>query len=160
MPTTPHEEVLLRINGLLKDEDDWVTAMATSSTSCTTRSTTSTRPGFTAPCGRITSRSGPTKRARLLDIPFDQGICGAAANGTHRTCLMCTFDRSIACSSSTNSEVVVPVLAVWACHRRLGRGPDDPAAFDGADVALLESICTDLGRRYGEATLANIPGLT
>ena len=29
MVNTPHEEVRLRIDGLLKDEDDWVTAMAT-----------------------------------------------------------------------------------------------------------------------------------
>ena len=29
MPDTPHDEVRTRIDGLLKDEDDWVTAMAT-----------------------------------------------------------------------------------------------------------------------------------
>ena len=67
----------------------------------------------------------------------------------------------IACSSSTNSEVVVPVLAPSGhVIAVLDVDSDDPAAFDGADVALLESICTDLGRRYGEATVANIPGLT
>ena len=36
---------------------------------------------------------------------------------------------------------------------------DDAAAFSGQDVALLESICEDLGQRYGTVALATIPGM-
>ena len=66
----------------------------------------------------------------------------------------------IACSSSTNSEVVVPVIAPSGqVIAVLDVDSDDPAAFSGDDVALLESVCEDLGQRYGEAAVSNIPGL-
>ena len=66
----------------------------------------------------------------------------------------------IACSSSTNSEVVVPVIAPSGqVIAVLDVDSDDPAAFNGDDVALLESICEDLGQRYGTDALATIPGM-
>ncbi len=87
-----------------------------------------------------------------MDIPFDKGICGAAARTAQTQDVPDVHVRPehIACSSSTNSEVVVPVIApngdVVAV---LDVDSDFPAAFSADDVRLLETICADLGDRYG-----------
>lgn len=87
-----------------------------------------------------------------LDIPFGKGVCGtsAAENRTIVVDDVDAFPGHIACSSSTRSEIVVPV-----------RGPDgqvvavldvdsnDPAAFDDVDREQLEAICSLLGERFG-----------
>ena len=46
-----------------------------------------------------------------LTIPFDRGVCGAAAKSgqVQRVADVETFDGHIACASSTRSELVVPV---------------------------------------------------
>ncbi|MGB0728002.1 MAG: GAF domain-containing protein, partial [Candidatus Poseidoniaceae archaeon] len=88
--------------------------------------------------------------------------CGAAARTATTQDVPDVHARPehIACSSSTNSEVVVPVIAPSGqVIAVLDVDSDDAAAFSGEDVALLESICEGLGRRYGEGELAQIPGL-
>ena len=84
MPTTPHEEVLLRINGLLKDEDDWVTAMATVVCELHHAFDHFHWTGFYRTVRPHHLKVGPYQGGHgCLDIPFDQGICGAAANSHH-----------------------------------------------------------------------------
>jgi GAF domain-containing protein len=97
-----------------------------------------------------------------LDIPFDLGICGAAARTatTQDVPNVHVRPEHIACSSSTNSEVVVPVIAPSGqVIAVLDVDSDDLAAFEANDVALLEAVCKDLGQRYGETVVAHIPGL-
>ncbi len=84
-----------------------------------------------------------------LAIPFERGVCGAAAR-TGEVQLVPdveAFPGHIACSSSTRSEIVLPV--------RDGRGAligvfdidsDRPAAFTEEDAAGLSSI---LDRVFG-----------
>lgn len=85
-----------------------------------------------------------------LVIPFDRGVCGAAAR-TGRIQIVPdveAFPGHIACSSSTRSEIVLPV--------RDGQGrligvldidSDRPDAFDDADAQALEAILrTTFGR--------------
>ena len=85
-----------------------------------------------------------------LVIPFSRGVCGAAAR-TRQTQLVPdveAFAGHIACSSSTRSEIVVPVI---------GRGgrligvldidSDRPDAFTCADQAALERMMQDV---FGE----------
>lgn len=86
-----------------------------------------------------------------LRIAFDRGVCGAAAR-TKETQLVPdvnAFPGHIACSSTTLSEIVVPVLdprgEVLAV---LDVDSNAPAAFDRIDQEELESICAELGRRY------------
>ena len=78
-----------------------------------------------------------------LVIPFDRGVCGAAAR-TRTTQLVPdveAFPGHIACSSSTRSEIVLPVFD--------GRGAliavfdidsDQPAAFTDDDARELAAI--------------------
>ena len=86
-----------------------------------------------------------------LVIPFDRGVCGAAAR-TQETQLIKdveTFEGHIACASSTRSELVIPV--VNGAGRLLGVldiDSDQPAAFDQTDAdnltELLNTVFTDV----------------
>lgn len=82
-----------------------------------------------------------------LVIPFSRGVCGAAAR-TRQTQLVPdveAFAGHIACSSSTRSEIVVPVIG------RAGRligvldiDSDRPDAFTQRDREALERMMTDV----------------
>jgi len=81
-----------------------------------------------------------------------RGVCGAAARTrqTQRVPDVTKFPDHIACSSTTVSEIVVPVLdrtdsTVLAV---LDIDSDHPALFDEVDQAALEAVCADLGRRF------------
>jgi L-methionine (R)-S-oxide reductase len=80
-------------------------------------------------------------------------VCGAAAR-TRTTQLVPdveAFPGHIACSSTTRSEIVVPILTPNG--RLLGVLDVDsntPAAFDEVDQDALESLCAELGRRYAD----------
>jgi len=78
-----------------------------------------------------------------LVIPFDRGVCGAAAR-TGQVQLVAdveAFPGHIACSSSTRSEIVLPV---WdgdgALIGVLDIDSDQPDAFTGEDEAALSAI--------------------
>lgn len=82
-----------------------------------------------------------------LVIPFDRGVCGAAARTGQTQMVMDVdaFEGHIACASSTRSEIVLPVhdksadlIAVFDIDS------DQPAAFDDADAAALADILRDV----------------
>ena len=78
-----------------------------------------------------------------LDIPFERGVCGAAAR-TGRAQLVPdveAFPDHIACSSSTRSELVLPVRN--QAGRILGVfdiDSDRPDAFTQDDIDLLQPL--------------------
>jgi GAF domain-containing protein len=79
-----------------------------------------------------------------LTIPFERGVCGKCAR-EGRTQLVADVTQlpyHIACSSSTRSEIVVPVRdhggRVWAV---LDVDSDRLAAFDETDQRHLEELC-------------------
>ena len=82
-----------------------------------------------------------------LQIPFDRGVCGAAARTNQAQLVddVDAFPGHIACASSTRSEIVLPV------HNRSGRllgvldiDSDQPAAFCAQDVDRLAAIMADV----------------
>ena len=79
-------------------------------------------------------------------------MCGAAAR-TKTTQLVDdvqAFADHIACSSTTRSEIVVPVIdAKGDVIAVLDIDSDRLGAFREPDRIALESLCRDLGRRYG-----------
>ncbi len=87
-----------------------------------------------------------------LVIPFDRGVCGAAAR-TGQTQLVPDVDAfpgHIACSSSTRSELVIPVHdAEGAVIGVLDIDSDRPNAFTEADARELGAILTAV---FGQAT--------
>lgn len=78
-----------------------------------------------------------------LVIPFDRGVCGAAAR-TGETQLVDdveTFPGHIACAASTRSELVIPVRdSRGSLIGVLDIDSDRPAAFTQKDASALESI--------------------
>lgn len=86
-----------------------------------------------------------------LRIPFEKGVCGCAARErrTVRVDDVEQFPGHIACSASTRSELVVPVMnAEGRLLAVLDIDSDLPAAFDGVDEHWLERICARMGRQW------------
>lgn len=152
MLTGFHQEVYSGIQAVLEDEDDWVAAMATVVCELHNSFEHFHWTGFYRTVRENHLKIGPYQGGHgCLDIPFEKGICGAAARLKQTQDVPDVHARTehIACSSTTNSEVVVPVISpsgdVFAV---LDVDSDDYSAFSKEDVALLEAVCSDLGKRY------------
>ncbi len=150
-----YREVLARIDAVLDGEDDWVAAMATVVCELHHAFGHYDWTGFYRHVGGRLLVIGPYQGGHgCLRIPFERGVCGAAAREA-RTQLVPdveAFPGHIACASTTRSEIVVPlitddgrVLAV------LDVDSDLPAAFDAVDQGALEALCARLTRRFGHA---------
>jgi GAF domain-containing protein len=78
-----------------------------------------------------------------LVIPFDRGVCGAAARTGEIQLVpdVDAFPGHIACSSSTRSEIVLPVRnAAGELIGVFDIDSDQPAAFTEEDARELEAI--------------------
>lgn len=81
----------------------------------------------------------PTPHTR---IELSRGICGAAAS-QRRTLIVDDANadpRFLACSISTKSEIVVPLLDGDACLGEIDIDSDRPAFFTAEDREMLEAI--------------------
>lgn len=84
-----------------------------------------------------------------LVIPFSRGVCGAAARTGEVQIVpdVEAFPGHIACSSSTRSELVLPVFS--GAGKLLGVfdiDSDQPDAFTGDDAQAIQSILADVFR--------------
>jgi GAF domain-containing protein len=149
-----YAEVRARLEHLLADEDDWIAALATIACELHTAFDHFDWTGFY----RVTRPEllvvGPYQGGHgCVRIPFSRGVCGAAARTrfTQRVDDVALFPDHIACSSTTRSEIVVPVVSpsgpVLAV---LDVDSDRPAAFTDVDQAELERICAELAARFPE----------
>jgi L-methionine (R)-S-oxide reductase len=90
-----------------------------------------------------------------LRIPFERGVCGAAARTrtTQRVPDVHAIPNHIACSSTTLSEIVVPVVTPSGVLLAvLDVDSDLPDAFDELDQQSLERVCAQLGERFDRTT--------
>ncbi len=87
-----------------------------------------------------------------LTIPFDRGVCGAAAK-TGTTQIVAdvnSFPGHIACSTTTQSEIVVPVFGPdGQLFGVLDVDSNQPDAFCAEDAEALEAICAAVFGRPG-----------
>jgi GAF domain-containing protein len=147
-----YADVRASIAALLDGEDDWIAALSTVVCELSHAFASYDWTGFYRVVGDRMLVVGPYQGTHgCLRIPFERGVCGAAAR-TRTTQLVPdveAFPGHIACASSTRSEIVVPVLTpdgrVLAV---LDVDSNTPAAFDGVDQEALEAICAELGRRF------------
>jgi len=100
--------------------------------------------GFYRVTAPQTLRIGPYQGGHgCLVIPFSRGVCGACAR-TGQVQLVPDVDAfpgHIACSSSTRSELVLPVTdATGRLVGVLDLDSDQPAAFDETDARALAAI--------------------
>ena len=77
-----------------------------------------------------------------LVIPFDKGVCGACARDEETQIVddVNAFPGHIACSLSTQSEIVLPVYKDGTLIAVLDVDSDAPANFDEKDKEALEAI--------------------
>ena len=152
-----YDEVMQRIDALLAGQNDWVSAMATVACELNAAFDYYHWTGFYRAVSDNLLLVGPYQGGHgCLEITFDRGVCGAAAR-TRETQLVPdvnAFPGHIACSSSTISEIVVPVvtpkdrlLAV------LDVDSDYADAFDATDQACLEALCNKLGATYQDTAI-------
>ena len=147
-----YELVQLKIESLLENESDWVSAMATVVSELHNNFSHFNWTGFY----RVTSPSllkiGPYQGTHgCLTIPFSKGICGAAAREKQTQLVPDVHEREdhIACSSSTLSEIVIPVLdSDQNVLAVLDIDSDTENAFSSFDKDFLEKLCKYLGKKY------------
>ena len=148
-----YRETRKRIDALLEDETDWIAAMATVACELHHSFDYFDWTGFYRPVEPQLLAVGPYQGGHgCLRIPFDRGVCGAAAR-TLRTQLVEDVNDitdHIACSASTQSEIVVPVVSTdGILIGVLDVDSDRLAAFDQIDRHHLEDLCSWLADRYG-----------
>ncbi len=143
-----YEEVRARIGALTEGEDDAVALMATVACELHHSDDRFDWTGFYRVVAPGLLKIGPYQGGHgCLVIPFERGVCGACAR-TGEVQLVPDvelFPGHIACSSSTRSEIVLPVrdgagrlLAV------LDIDSDRPAAFGEEDSEGLGAILSDV----------------
>ena len=147
-----HNEIYQRITSILEGEDDWVTAMATVVCEMHNAFDHYHWTGFYRTTSPGMLKIGPYQGGHgCLQISFDRGICGTAARTgeTQDVPNVHTRPEHIACSSSTNSEIVVPIKnATGEVVAVLDLDSDHLAAFSKDDIELAERICSWLGKTY------------
>jgi len=81
----------------------------------------------------------PTEHVR---IKLNQGICGAAASRRETVIVddVCSDPRFIACSISTRSEIVVPLMNGEVCLGEIDIDSDSAGNFSAEDKEMLEEI--------------------
>ena len=89
-----------------------------------------------------------------LYIPFDRGVCGASARSRATQWVRNVHDRDdhIACSSSTMSEVVTPVIRSDSQElvAVLDVDSDREDIFQDDDIRGLEAIASLVGHLWGK----------
>ena len=86
-----------------------------------------------------------------LVIPFSRGVCGAAARSIEIQIIadVEAFEDHIACSSSTRSELVIPVCnAKGELMAVFDIDSDQPNAFAAEDAAALNDVLARIFSRF------------
>ncbi|RZA14854.1 MAG: GAF domain-containing protein [Proteobacteria bacterium] len=147
-----YSEVYASIQSLLSADTDWLAAMATIISELHNAFESFDWTGFYRVVRDEHLQIGPYQGGHgCLDIAFSRGVCGAAAR-TKKTQLVPdveAFPGHIACSSSTKSEIVIPVVSkTGEVLAVLDVDSDHLDAFDAIDQHWLESICALYAMRY------------
>jgi L-methionine (R)-S-oxide reductase len=140
-----YDSTLRRVEALIAGEDDLIAVMATVVCELHHSFDHFDWTGFYRVAAPGVLKIGPYQGTHgCLQIPFDRGVCGAAAR-TRTTQLVPDvhqFPGYIACSGSTRSEIVVPVIAPdGTLIAVLDIDSDRLHAFDEVDRLNLETVC-------------------
>ncbi|MEO1138311.1 MAG: GAF domain-containing protein [Pseudomonadota bacterium] len=139
-----YDELSKSIHALTEGETDAVALMATIVCELHHSDTRFDWTGFYRVTKPNLLKIGPYQGSHgCLVIPFSRGVCGAAARTGEVQIVddVDTFEGHIACSTSTRSEIVLPVID--GSGRLLGVldiDSDRPGAFDKTDEEGLSKI--------------------
>lgn len=139
-----YAELFQTIAALTDGETDDIALMATVACEVHNSDTRFDWTGFYRVVGPELLKIGPYQGGHgCLVIPFSRGVCGAAAR-TGQVQLVDdvnAFAGHIACSSSTVSELVIPVFnRAGALIAVFDIDSDQPAAFDSDDAREMGAI--------------------
>ena len=141
-------ELSKTIAALTDGEDDPVALMATVACEVHHSDERFDWTGFYRVVGPDLLKIGPYQGGHgCLVIPFNRGVCGAAAREreTQLVADVEAFPDHIACSSSTQSELVIPVFARdGSLLGVFDIDSDQPDAFTKVDAEALEAILADV----------------
>lgn len=150
-------EIFHRIRSLLEGETDWIAAMATVSSELHHSFEHFHWTGFYRAVSNEVLIVGPFQGGHgCLRIPYSRGVCGAAARmrATQLVPDVHAFPDHIACSSTTRSEIVVPIIAPGGrLLAVLDVDSDHPDAFDQVDLKNLEGLCGQLGEQFADTSI-------
>ncbi len=140
----PYAEIECRILALMDNEDDTISLMATVAAELYQAVEGFDWVGFYRVTEPGLLKIGPYQGGHgCLVIPFDKGVCGAAARTgeTQRVDDVDAFPGHIACAASTRSEIVVPVRnGAGDLIAVLDIDSDTPAFFKSDDQVFLEAL--------------------
>ncbi len=147
-----YREVTTHIRGLIAGETDAIAAMATVTAELYHAFETFDWVGFYRVTAPDLLKVGPYQGGHgCLTIPFERGVCGKCARerATQIVPDVSALPYHIACSSSTRSEIVVPVFDSRGELRAvLDIDSDQPAAFDAVDQECLEALACELAASF------------
>ena len=143
-----YQDLAARIRALTEGETDEVALMATMACELHHSDDRFDWTGFYRVVAPDLLKIGPYQGGHgCLVIPFARGVCGAAAR-TRQTQIVDdveAFPGHIACSSSTRSEIVLPVIG--RDDRLIGVldiDSDRPDAFDQSDADALSAMLAEV----------------
>lgn len=150
-----YPELAKRLLAVTEDETDTVALMATVACELHHSDSRFDWTGFYRVVEPGLLKIGPYQGGHgCLSIPFGKGVCGAAASTGEVQIVpdVDAFPGHIACSSSTRSELVLPVRnAAGEIIAVFDIDSDQPAAFTEQDAAAIGNI---LEAVFGRADLA------
>lgn len=148
-----YRTLVAEIDSLLTGLDDPVAAMATVASVIHSRLPYASWTGFYRVAGPDLLRIGPYQGpVGCLEIPFDRGVCGAAAREVRSQLVpdVHAFPGHIACDAAARSEVVVPVVTPTGdLVAILDLDSHEPSAFSEEDVRGLEQVAARVGKVFG-----------
>ena len=146
--STIRPDLIARIHALCGSEDDSVAIMATVSAELFNAVDGYDWVGFYRVVAPNLLKIGPYQGGHgCLAIPFDRGVCGAAARQRAIQLVddVNLFEGHIACSSTTKSELVIP------CFNQAGQllgvldiDSDQPSFFKWQDADQLDRMLRQL----------------
>lgn len=139
-----YREISAELGAVLEGLEDPIAAMASCACILHERLPSATWAGFYRVVAPGLLRVGPYQGPLgCLEIPFDRGVCGAAARegATQLVPDVHAFPGHIACDSLARSEIVVPVFDQdGSLVAVLDLDSHEPAAFDEIDQEGLERV--------------------
>ena len=143
-----YNETFAEIRALCAGEDDQVALMATISCHLYQQIEGFDWVGFYRVVSDDVLKIGPYQGGHgCLVIPFDKGVCGSAARLKQIQIVddVDQFEGHIACSASTKSELVIPLVdAAGEVFAVLDIDSDRPAFFGQQDAEMLDRLLREI----------------
>ncbi|MFL6194948.1 MAG: GAF domain-containing protein [Thermoanaerobaculia bacterium] len=151
--TEIYRDALRELDAVLEGVEDPITAMATCACILHQKLPAASWTGFYRVVAPRLLRVGPYQGPLgCLEIPFDRGVCGAAARERAPQVVadVQQFPGHIACDEAARSEIVIPIFdRAGELVAVLDIDSHQPASFDETDREGLERIAARLSAALG-----------